>query len=64
MWNLYVEAKTFKELFNFKTFVISNHQELGNRFHSITARTCIDTFISFFPSLFVFLFLSTSQNYK
>ena len=44
-----------------KIFVTANNKELANRFHSFTAATHIDT-RSFFPTLFVLLVLSSSEN--
>ena len=38
-----------------KLFIIANNQGLGNRFHSFTAKTHMDTFIIFFLSLCVLL---------
>ena len=52
----YYKGKKTKELFNFKLFITTNNQELGNRFHSLTAKTYIDTFNNFFFSLFLLLF--------
>ena len=39
-----------------KLFITANDQEFGSWFHSLTAKTRIDTFINFFLSLFVLLF--------
>ena len=45
-----------------KLFITANNQELGNQFHSFTTRTRSDKFTNSFPSIFVLLFLSSSQN--
>ena len=66
-------AEIFKELIllterklrNFlilKLFITANNKKLGNRFHSFVAKTRINAIINFFPSLFVLLILSSSQN--
>ena len=47
---------------NLTLFTTADNQELGDRFHSFTAKTRIDAFINFFSSLLVFLFLGSSQN--
>ena len=46
-------------VFRFKPL---NNQELGNRFHKFADKARIDTFMNLFPSLFVFLVLSSNQN--
>ena len=45
-----------------KLFITANKQELGGKFHWFTAKTRIKSFINFFPSVFLLLFLSSSQN--
>ena len=55
-------GKKAKELFNLKLLITANNQELGNWFHSISAKARIVTYIKHFHSLFVLLFSSSSQN--
>jgi len=66
-------AKIFKELtllleknlrnLQFQKFLLNtNNQEIGSRYHSFAAKTHIGTFINIFPTLFVLLVLSYSQN--
>ena len=67
-----LRAEIFKELlqlkerklWNFsilKLFVTANNPELGNQFHSFTAKIRIESFVKLSPSLFVLLLLPSSQ---
>ena len=45
------KGKKAMELFN---FITANNQELGNRFHSFTAKTRFDTFITLLSFLYFY----------
>ena len=57
-----LKERKLRSLSIVKLFITANKQGLEGKFHWFTAKTHIKSFINFFPSVFLLLFLSSSQN--